>query len=222
MARWSITLHDYIRSEMQNRGYNEFIVNQKWDSTAGFMLGLLNEKEEYIPVMKEIIFNKFEFTTPVLDDWFKLTFLYSFFDYKIKFETIDVFKSHLYAYLYTNKRWIEEVWRNYNDIFSGHSETTGDSNGTNKANNTNTLQDRYLNADLPQDTPSMNLNSNVIKYPSSTQARLNKNVNVQDANTTNKSNTKSDKLNISDIMTMKEIFPWIFRELDRKLFSQIL
>lgn len=219
---------------MIKAGLNEFEVNDRLDRDASFIFRLINEKPDTIPLMKTAIFSVFNFSNADLDNWFKLSFLYKFYNRQIKYQTIELFKTNLLGWMHINKKYLEVVWDNYDDIILGNSRTENESkvvdqkNGTRTNLNKNKSQDRSATSDLPQNKINLDVTDNILPYASNNRVAFlssEQSGSATDTNnglTQNTGNTKSYSFDAEKVLFAQSIFQSQFKQLDKALFLGVL
>lgn len=141
---------------------------------------------------------------------FKKAFITLFYNRVIKYQTIDLFTTKLFALVYPKINYINDLYNNYQYYL--HANT----NKTDSGNNTSTTKNNELYADLPQTQTDISLNIDSLSYATNTS--LNKSSNVSD----NTSQSNSSSFDVDNLTKYRLEIDEIFKELDKKLFSQFI
>jgi len=212
MAKYTTSIHDYLRNELINNGYDEFFKNGRFTSDA-FITRLIKQDtvndKEFLKVMKKCIFENFYFEFEDLDNFFKTTFLFNFFYHEIKFQTIELFKLQLLAFMYEKKQAIEFIYDNFEAIISNSNTDTTD--GKTQIDN----QNRTASTTTPQDEINLDVSNNNLNYADENTVALNQSINK------NNSTSKKSNLKIEDIYSTLGLYRTIFNEMEERLFLQI-
>lgn len=209
MAKYTTTIHDYLRNELIEQGYNEFFQDNRFTEGKAFITQLIKDDETLVPIMLNLIFEHFFFTDAKLDDFFKKTFLYDFYFHEIRFQTIEMFKLSLLAFMNEHKTYIEYIWENFADIISsgGSSTDSGKDESISKT--------RSATATQPQDNVNIDLNDDFMDYADTNDIQNSSNTYTKGTTTTHR-NPK-----ISDIYLVKEIYSNLFEDMEKRLFMAI-
>lgn len=212
MSKYTVTMHDYLTSEFQNMGYNEFLETDANGANIikGFGNGFIHNQIDYDDTTKFIvdskIFHGFTFTNQDADVNFKKAFINRFMNREIKFQTIDIFASRLVSLCIENDVFISTYFSSdINKYLNNQSESNGSNNSTSDSRN--------LISTLPQSEINLDIDDDVLTYGDSNNISKNKN------SGSNQSQNKSYNLNnLNEIFKMKDI---MLNEFDKKLFMQI-
>lgn len=218
MAKYTTTLMDIIQSELQKKGFNEFVNDGKLtynDKSYAFIQKVLRFDEDVKDIVDDIIFQGFRFNDERIDRYFKQAFVTRFLDREINRQTVEafgsqvlfftithedtiftVFGSELYKYLENHVDYdLKETGNmNENEIQNKINEETQTSTENEKndgevnTTGSNISNDRELASSLPQSEINLDVDNDTLDYGDSNTISKNK------TNTTNdeKSNSNRD------------------------------
>lgn len=201
------TIAEYVKSELLNINFNFYTDN----NLITFYDNLINQKLiKYDSDISYILSRTIFLGLDNLSLNFKKAFINRFYSRVIKFQTIELFSEKLFSELYPRINYLNELFDNSLNYINGKkiSENVSNSEGENRNN--------QLYADLPQTQTDISLSIDSLDY--ATNTTLNKS---KDTNNSNSINTQTD-FNVDNLNKFNNEINIIFKELDKKLFSQII
>lgn len=115
MAKYTITLNDILRSELQKAGHNEFVNNGRLtfnNEEFSFIQKILRFDEDVKNIVDDKIFKGFKFNDERIDRYFKEAFITRFLDRQINRQTIEAFSSQVLYVSITHEDYIYTVFGN--------------------------------------------------------------------------------------------------------------
>lgn len=115
MAKYTITLNDILRSELQKAGHNEFVNNGRLtfnNEEFAFIQKILRFDEDVKNIVDDKIFKGFKFNDERIDRYFKEAFITRFLDRQINRQTIEAFASQVLYVSITHEDYIYTVFGN--------------------------------------------------------------------------------------------------------------
>lgn len=188
MGRYTSTLMEIIQSELQNKGYNEFINKGHLsfnDSEFAFIQKVLRYDEDVQKIVNNTIFKGFKFNDERVDQYFKEAFITRFMDREINRQTVEAFASQVLYVTLTREDYIYTVFSSEMLKFvEQHTETLSEDRGMGQENSTeqgqskerqqqkthddyednNTNDRRDANSTLPQSEVNINVDNTVLDY----------------------------------------------------------
>ena len=177
------TLYKIIHSEMNKRGYDEYVDsegNLKIFDKDHQILGKILNYDNEIDVIVNELFSDLKLNHPEYDRHFKKMFIYRFLNREINRQTIEAFQVELMYVFMSNQAYINRVYEDLERFLSQESttkqetnqesneNTRGDTFSTNTQNtigNTKTnsnSKNHNANATLPQTNTSINLDNDTL------------------------------------------------------------
>lgn len=241
MAKYTITLMDIIQSELQKKGFNEFVNDGKLtynDKSYAFIQKILRFDEDVKKIVDDIIFQGFSFNEDRIDRYFKQAFVTRFLDREINRQTVEAFGTQVLFFTITHEDTIytvfgDELYKylenhvdfNSDEIGNMISEDTSDRDMTGH----NTTDNRELTSSLPQSQINLNVDNDMLDYGDDNTISKNKNDSTN--NESSKTNGKQDTTgntnsltktylleNLEKIYSMRER---LINDYDKKCFLQI-
>lgn len=215
----TITIHDYIQSELQKKGLNEFyvpcdnIIDIGSDGKLNFMNKILNYDKDVQDIVNTKLFHQLKLVDPIHDKHFKKTYIMRFLNREIGFQTIEAFATqNAYTYL-TMEKYINSLYENYDKYLT--NEHMSVNNG--KVNSNNVTDTRNATATLPQTEVNVNVDDTILNYADNNTINRVK-------NRSENSNDNTQVTNNYDVNVLESLFPLfnkIFKTFDKKCFLQI-
>lgn len=205
----TMTLFNYIQSELIKEGFNEFIDDQGnlvfFDQDHQFMTKILNYDDDVSQIVDQL-FHENKLKDPDHDQNFKKTFLYRFINRKINRQTIESFKLELLATFLNNADYINRIYQDV-DQYLTQTVTTDQHNQqtnqqTNKQTNSQTnkqtsnqtstqtnsqtnegsqtTDNRQAFQDLPQNNVNIDVDNTILEGASDNTINRNKQVDQQE------------------------------------------
>lgn len=113
MAKYTTTLMDIIQSELQKKGFNEFVNDGKLtynDKSYAFIQKVLRFDEDVKDIVDDIIFQGFRFNDERIDRYFKQSFVTRFLDREINRQTVEAFGTQVLHYTIIREDYIFTVF----------------------------------------------------------------------------------------------------------------
>lgn len=241
MARYTTTLMDILKGELQKRGFNEFVNDGNLtfnDKSYAFIQKILRFDEDVKDIVDDVIFQGFRFNDERIDRYFKQSFVTRFLDREINRQTVEAFGTQVLHYTIIREDYIftvfgSELYKylenhvdfNSDEIGNMISEDAIDRDMTGH----NTTDNRELTSSLPQSQINLNVDNDMLDYGDDNTISKNKNDSKnnestktngkQDTTGNTKSLTKTYLLeNLDKIYTMRER---LYNDYDKKCFLQI-
>lgn len=216
MAKYTTTLMDIIQSELQKKGFNEFVNDGKLtynDKSYVFIQKILRFDEDVKNIVDDIIFQGFRFNNERIDRYFKQAFVTRFLDREINRQTVEAFGSQVLFFTITHEDTIYTVFGNelykylenhvdYNADQIGNTiedETQNQTNEENQNQNSEETQNETQNQNNTSttDTNNQNVSSDRELTSSLPQSEINLDVDNDillygDSNTISKNKTTND------------------------------
>ena len=209
MAKYTTTLMDIIQSELQKKGFNEFVNDGKLtynDKSYAFIQKVLRFDEDVKNIVDDIIFQGFRFNDERIDRYFKQAFVTRFLDREINRQTVEAFGSQVLFFTITHEDTIytvfgDELYKylenhvdfNSDEIGNMISEETNEEkeeeNYTSDRDMTghDTTDNRELTSSLPQSQINLNVDNDILNYGDDNTISKNKN------DSTNNESTKTNR-----------------------------
>lgn len=241
MAKYTTTIMDILKGELQKRGFNEFVNDGMLtynDKSYAFIQKVLRFDEDVKDIVDDIIFQGFRFNDDRIDRYFKQAFVTRFLDREINRQTVEAFGTQVLFFTITHEDTIytvfgDELYKylenhvdfNSDEIGNMISEDTSDRDMTGH----NTTDNRELTSSLPQSQINLNVDNDMLDYGDDNTISKNKNDSTnnestktngtQDTTGNTKSLTKTYLLeNLEKIYGMRER---LINDYDKKCFLQI-
>lgn len=218
MAKYTTTIMDILKGELQKRGFNEFVNDGNLtfnDKSYAFIQKILRFDEDVKDIVDDVIFQGFRFNDERIDRYFKQSFVTRFLDREINRQTVEAFGTQVLHYTIIREDYIFTVFgselykylENHVDFNSDeiqnqiNEETKDDTqNETYKddttSNGTNVSDDREATTSLPQSEININVDNDVLDYADTNTISKNKTNSNDDENRTgNRDTTGNTKTN---------------------------
>lgn len=134
MARYTTTLNEYINSELELIGQDEFIDSEGnliiFNEEFQFIQKILKYDEDVHNIVTNKIFKGYKLSNDSVDRYFKKAFITRFLDREIGRQTIEAFSSQLLYVTLTHQEYIETVFGSeYQKYFEQHVDYNTDTVG---------------------------------------------------------------------------------------------
>lgn len=134
MARYTTTINEYINSELEKTGQNEFIDKDGnlvfFDEEFQFIQKILKYDDDVHNIVTNKIFKGYKLSNDSVDRYFKKAFITRFLDREIGRQTIEAFSSQLLYVTLTHQEYIETVFGSeYHKYFEQHVDYNTDTVG---------------------------------------------------------------------------------------------
>lgn len=217
----TVTLYEYIRAELIQEGFNEFVDTQGnlifFEDDAQFITKMFSYDADISKIVNKL-FHGMGLDESAFDTHFKKGFLYRFANRKINRQTIEAFKLQLLATFMANKTYINHVYADLNKFLAQTAESEGKSQNINKetskqsaaqtskqTNNqtsnqtgdgSTTVDNREASARLPQNNVQLDVASTVMNAADDNRISRNKQLNQNSTRdvSSGETDSKSDSL----------------------------
>lgn len=215
----TITLHDYIQTELLKKGLNEFYVPCEneidigSDGRLNFMTKILNYDKDVQDIVNKKLFHGLKLINPTHDIHFKKTYILRFLNREIGFQTIEAYATqNAYTFL-TLEKYINSLYENYDKYLSNEHMTENVGNSKNKT----VTDNRNATATLPQSEVNINVDDTILNYADNNTINRTKNA----SENTNDSKQVSTNYDVNVLESLFPLFHKIFKTFDKKCFLQI-
>lgn len=216
MSKYTTTIEEIIRSELNNRCFNEFFNNGQitaFNKDYSFIQKMIKFDSDVKSIVDEMFFLNFKFDDETIDFKFKKMFVDRFLNREIKYQTVEAFASRLIYYVMAHEDYIRYVFTEIENYLTGKSTSQDNSNNHEKAMN----EYRALSSILPQTEVNMNVDNDNMDYADNNTISKTKDEKDADAESHNQSN--SYDLNVlQEIYNMRNL---IFMDIDKECFLQV-
>ena len=215
ILKTTTTLEEILRNEASKYKNWDDIFN---DESGQFIRygatdALIYQVAQYSDMVSELcdhaFFSGYRLSDEKADRFFKKMFVNRFLVREIGFQTVDIFRTRLIGLLLQYEQYIVNTYKNYDKMFTGHSENTTDQKGQ------GINKQRYAHVSLPQNNVNIDLNNDNAEY-----ADINDLTN-NSSNNTNNSKTVSDKFSPDVLVKLQNVYQKVLDDFDRKLFLQV-
>ena len=217
----TLTIYDILESELQNKGYNEFVDEEgNWiafEKEHQFIQKMLSFDEEVASVVNELFFGNSQLDDLEHDKRFKRLFLMKFLDREIAFQSVEMFQSRMVFIFLANEGFIQNVFTDSEKYIN--STQTNEQDSTQNTEGTTISDNRNAFADLPQNQVNIDLNDDTLEYASDNTISKNKQANNQE--NTQKSLGETKNFQLDNLIKSRGLLAPIFEEIDRQCFLQI-
>lgn len=220
MSKATITLYEYIQSELIKKGLNE-IVNDKgelvyFNKGYQFTNKILSFDKDIEEIMNELFYNN-KLKEIEHDKHFKKTFLLRFVNRQINRQTIESFQFELLNTFLTNKDYMNRV---YQDL-EKYIQTVNENKQFNQQKNdgSTTTDNRSAMQDLAQNQVNIDVDDTTMEYATDNTIARNKQRNEQQSEGETLSDNKIYQLD--KLFQSSNIMEQLFLEFDRKCFLQV-
>lgn len=207
----TITIFDYIMSELINSGHNEFFNDNQLTMQSdkhSFIKKIMFYDDDVNAIVTKRIFQDFNFTNPETDIHFKRMFINKFLNRQIKFQTIEEFSTQVIQLLFSLDKYIEFAYENLFDMIKGKSVTDSTSKNVSQYDN------RHLMSELPQDNINLNVADTILNYGNTNDISRNKGTDDRTSKNT------GTVLDVDKFRKTYDLFIEILENFDRVCFSQ--
>lgn len=113
MAKYTTTIMDILKGELQKRGFNEFVNDGNLtfnDKSYAFIQKILRFDEDVKDIVDDVIFQGFRFNDERIDRYFKQSFVTRFLDREINRQTVEAFGTQVLHYTIIREDYIFTVF----------------------------------------------------------------------------------------------------------------
>jgi len=215
----TITLYDYIASELQQRGHSEFVNDQgEWvafDKKHQFIQKIMHYDEDVAEIVDELFLGS-RLDDQQQDDHFKRLFILNFMERSIAFQSVEIFASKLSFVFLANQSFINTVLTNADDYITMTQKNNQSSSEENES--TNVTDNRQAFADLPQSEVNLDLDDDTMDYATDNTVSKNKQGNTGSSQQENQGETKTYQLD--NLIKSQGLLQPIFQQIDQRCFLQ--
>lgn len=250
VARYTMTLFDFIKSELIKKGFNEFVNNDKltfYDDEFQFMQKMLKFDKDVLAIVNEKVFKGFKLKDELSDLLFKKSFTIHFLDREINRQTVEAFGMQVITVCITHEDYLNVVYSSsevekylqsqgfteHNEDTTSNTDETSNQNATSLDNSTGMTANRNAYASLPQSEVNIDVDNTTLQFADNNTIDNGKTVNKssnesnQNAkrNQNQKGNAKGTQFTkqylIDNIDKAYDLRKKILNEFDKKCFLQI-
>lgn len=245
MSKFTTTLNEYLNSQLDKMGHNEFYVDDKfvfYDDDYQYIQKILRYDEDVHQIVTDSIFKGFAFEDVNVDKNFKKSFITRFLDREIGRQTIEGFSSQVLYVTFTHEDYIKYVYSTlFNNYLTGlntsqsHSELNSLTETLEKTNSKSVSEssddNRTASATLPQSEVNINVDNTVLSYADTNDISKKKSndTTVNDSgrdgrdkvNQTTDTDTSSNNYDIELLNKAFDMKERIFQVYDKKCFLHI-
>ena len=173
MSKYTTTINEYLNSELERMGFNEFVNNGEltfFDEEFQFIQKILKYDDDVHNIVTKKIFRGFQLPNVDIDKHFKKAFVTHFLDREINRQTIESFAAQVLYVSITHETYINEVFSNDFMMYvnnTGFSESVGTGNligktlsDTNTKSNSNSESHEIYTGNETNETVSHGDNKN--------------------------------------------------------------
>lgn len=209
------TLEEILRNEASKyHDWDDIFNNEngqliRYGATDALIYQVAQYSDMVANLCNHAFFSGYILSDEKADRFFKKMFVNRFLVREIGFQTVDIFRTRLIGLLLQYEQYIVNTYKNYEKMFSGHSESTTDQKGQ------GLNKQRYAHVSLPQNNVNIDLNNDIAEY-----ADINDLTN-NSSNNQNNSKTVSDKFSPDVLAKLENVYQKVLDDFDRKLFLQV-
>lgn len=155
------TIHDIVRSELINSGFDEFMHNGDfvfYNDDFQFIKKMLKYDDDVHKIVTKTFFQGFTFETEQMDKAIKRMFMNKFLNREIARQTVEDFSSQLMYVTLSSERFLTTIFNDLDNYLLSKSENMSSNTG---ADLTDT---RTLFSSLPQSNVNLNVDDTVLDY----------------------------------------------------------
>lgn len=224
----TVTLFDYIKSELIKRGLNEFKDESGklvfFDEEAQFMTMILRYDENVADIVNRL-FTGVSLNQRAYDVHFKKAFLYRFLNRQINRQTIEAFRVELLSTFISNDQYLNNLYENLDQYITQTqtSDNTTRQENEQQTDGLTTTDNRQAYAQLPQSNVQLDVDSTVMTHANDNTISRNKQHNNQMNNgiTEAESHTQNKVYQFDQLFKSNGLLEQILNTFDRKCFLQI-
>lgn len=215
ILKTTTTLEEILRNEASKYKNWDDIFNSKNGQFIryGGEDALIYQVAKYTDMIADVadhaFFSGYKLSDENADRFFKKMFVNRFLVREIGFQTVDIFRTRLIGLLLQYEQYIVNTYKNYEKMFTGHSENSTDQKGQ------GLNKQRYAHISLPQNNVNIDLNNDNAEY-----ADINDLTN-NSSNNSNNSKTVSNKFSPDVLAKLQNVYQKVLDDFDKKLFLQV-
>lgn len=224
----TVTLFDYIKSELIKRGLNEFKDSSGkfvfFDEEYQFMTKILTYDEDVSDIV-DYLFTGVSLNHREYDMYFKKIFTLRFLNRQINRQTVESFKVELLLTFLVHQDYINTVYTDLDKYLhqSQINENTNKQTNNQQNDGSTTTDNRQAYAQLPQNNVQLDVDSTVMDSASDNTISRNKQANKQTnvGETTGESKTENKSYSFNELFKSHGLLEHVLNEFDKKCFLQI-
>lgn len=209
------TLEEILRNEASKyHNWDDIFNNEngqliRYGATDALIYQVAQYSDMVADLCNHAFFSSYTLSDKDADKFFKKMFVNRFLIREIGFQTVDIFRTRLIGLLLQYEQYIVNTYKNYEKMFSGHSESTTDQKGQ------GLNKQRYAHVSLPQNNVNIDLNNDIAEYADINDLTNNSNDNKSNSKTT------SDKFSPDVLRKLENVYQIVLDDFDVKLFLQV-
>ena len=209
------TLEEILRNEASKyHDWDDIFNNEngqliRYGATDALIYQVAQYSDMVADLCNHAFFSGYILSDEKADRFFKKMFVNRFLVREIGFQTVDIFRTRLIGLLLQYEQYIVNTYKNYEKMFSGHSESTTDQKGQ------GLNKQRYAHVSLPQNNVNIDLNNDIAEYADINDLTNNSNDNKSNSKTT------SDKFSPDVLRKLENVYQKVLDDFDVKLFLQV-
>lgn len=223
-----ITLFDYLQSELQKKGLNEFVDTEGnlilFDEQHQFMSKILAYDDDIKEIINKL-FNGVSLTQREHDEHFKKVFLYRFLQRDMNWQTVEAFKVKLMMTFLTHQDFMNTIYNDMELFITQSTIALSDSTqqNTQETDGETVGSNRQAYAELAQNNVNLNLNDDVMVSANDNTISKNKQQNNQktDGETESHTISESKSYQFDTLFQSNGLLDTILDIFDAKCFLQI-
>lgn len=216
----TITLFDYIQSELIEQGFDEFVNDAGelvlFDDDYQFTTKIMKYDEDVQKIV-DWLFNGLSLKHREHDEHFKKMFLYRFVNRQINRQTIEAFKLELMNTFITNELHLNQLYADAEKYITNTSTMKQKNKQMNEG--TTTSDNRQAFGELPQNNINIDVDDTVLTGASDNTISRNKQSNNQLSDGETTSESKSYQLD--QLLQSSTLFENVMNIFDQRCFLQI-
>lgn len=205
------SIHDILRSELQNNGFDEFMNNSElvlYNEDYQFIKKMINYDDDIHQIVTKRFFQGFTFETETMDKQLKKMFINRFLNRQISRQTIEDFSSQLVYITLSSERFITTIFNDLDKYLTSQTENMSSNSG-------NDLSDtRTLFSSLPQNNVNLNIDDTVLDYGDNNNIARSRNQKQGDTTASQKS------YDLEKLLMTDGLIENYFKTIDKKCFLQ--
>ena len=224
----TITLYDYIKSELIKQGFDEFkdengkfvFMNEEYQ----FMTKILRYDEDVSNILDKV-FTGVSLRKREYDQHFKRAFLSRFADRSINRQTIEGFRLQLLSTFLSNEQFLNHLYEDVDKYITQTQENNQNTSqeGTQSNDGNTSTDNRQAYAELPQNNINLDVDDTVMHSANDNTISRNKQTNQQE--TKNDSISESQGINrnyqFSELFKANGLLDKVLDDFDKKCFLQV-
>lgn len=224
----TVTLFNIIRSELINRGHNEFVNEQGelvfFNKDYQFTNKILSYDHDVSTIVNDL-FMEHSLNYPEYDTHFKKTFLLHFVNRRINRQTIEAFQMELLSTFFTNEHFINTIYEDIEKFIIGESlnNQTNKQKSKQESEGGSISDNRQAYSELPQTDVQLDVDNTVMYGASDNTISRNKQRNNQitDNESSGEVIGTSKSYKLDELLKSSGLLDEVFKMFDKKCFMQV-